>query len=55
MLGGVEDLLEGLADRCAVGAGERLDAAGSLPDLEGLDVDLEVTEEFAGTAGSTLA
>jgi hypothetical protein len=41
MLGGVEDLLEGLADLCAVGVGERLDAAGSLPDLEGIDVDLD--------------
>ena len=41
MLGGVEDLLEGLADLCAVGVGERLDAAGSLPDLEGVDVDLD--------------
>jgi hypothetical protein len=30
MLGGVEDLLEGLGDLCAVGVGERLDAAGSL-------------------------
>ena len=55
MLGDVEDLLEGLADLCAVGVGERLDAAGSLPDVEGVDVDLEVTEEFAGTAVSTLA
>ena len=27
---------------CAVGVGERLDAAGSLPDLEGTDVDLDV-------------
>ena len=44
MLGGVEDLLEGLADLCAVGVGERLDAAGSLPDLEGVDVDLDALE-----------
>src|SRR6266508_2071106 len=41
MLGGVEDLLEGLADLCAVGVGERFDAAGSLLDLEGVDVNLD--------------
>jgi hypothetical protein len=41
MLGAVEDLLEGLVDLCAVGVGERLDAAGSLPDLEGVDVNLD--------------
>ena len=55
MLGGVEDLLKGLADLCAVGVGERLRRRRLLAGLEGVDVDLMVTEEFAGTAVSTLA
>jgi hypothetical protein len=55
MLGGVEDLLEGLADLCTVGVGERLDAAGSFPDLEESTSTWMVTEEFTGTAVSTLA
>jgi hypothetical protein len=38
---GVEDLAEGLLDLCAVGVGERLDATGSFPDLEGVGVDLD--------------
>src|SRR5688500_15176151 len=41
MLGGVEDLLDGLVDLCAVGVGERLDATGSFPDFEGIDVKLD--------------
>jgi hypothetical protein len=55
MLGGVEDLLEGLADLCAVGVGERLDAAGSLPDVEGVDVHLDGHRGVRETAVSTVA
>jgi hypothetical protein len=41
MLGGVEDLLEGLGDVRPVGVGERLDATGSFPDFEGIDLNLD--------------
>src|SRR5260221_621680 len=43
VLPGVQDLLaDGLLDLRAVGVGERLDAAATLPDLERADVDLDV-------------
>ena len=41
MLGGVEDLTEGLGNLCAIGVGERLDATGSFPDFQGIDLDLD--------------
>src|SRR5260221_2842667 len=43
VLPGVQDLLaDGLLDLRAVGVGERLDAAATLPDLERAGVDLDV-------------
>jgi hypothetical protein len=33
VLGGVEDLADGLLDLGAIGVGERLDATGSFPDF----------------------
>jgi hypothetical protein len=37
----VEDLLEGLVDLRAVGLGERHDTTDRLPDLEGIDGNLD--------------
>jgi hypothetical protein len=41
VLGGVKDLAEGLLDLCAIGVGERLDATGSFPDFQRIDLNLD--------------
>ena len=55
MLAGVEDfLLDGLLDLRAVGVGERLDPAGTLPDLEEPASTSTLTKVAAGSAVSTM-
>jgi hypothetical protein len=41
VLGGVEDPAEGLLDLCAIGVGKRLDATGSFPHFQGIDLNLD--------------
>ena len=55
MLGGVEDLLEGLADLCAVGVVSGLTPPVPCRTWKESTSTWMVTEEFAGTAVSTVA